>query len=162
MTDTTKPEHKLRIELFLPAFILAPLIWAAVPFWIYYVGLEASLGVLEVPVGALAFAPFFGGIPYVLFGGPIMWYWAARAYPTAKHMSLAAVIAVVVSMLFVLAFSVIMLMFSEADFDEASVGSLVFTVAYTGFGVPVAALWGATVSVIYQRLDRWFPVRAAD
>ncbi len=162
MADTTKPEHKLRIGLFLPAFILAPLIWAAVAWGITYIGFEVHIGVLALPAGALAFAPVFGGIPYVLFGGPIMWYWAARTYPTAKHLSLAAVIAVVVSMPFVLAFSVIKLMFSEAGFGDAVSGSVSFIVVYTGFGVPVAALWGATVSVIYQRLDRWFPVRAAD
>lgn len=162
MTDATKPEHKLRIGLFWPAFILAPLIWTAVAWGITYIGFEVPIGVLAVPAGVLAFAPILGGIPYVLFGGPVMWYWAARAYPTAKRMSLAAVIAVVVSMPFVLALYWIKLMFSEAGFKEASVESLVFIVVYTGFGVPVAALWGATVSVIYQRLDRWFPVRAAD
>ena len=162
MTDTTKTEHKLRIGLFWPAFILAPLIWTAVGWGITYIGFEVHIGVLALPAGALAFAPVFGGIPYVLFGGPIMWYWAARAYPTAKHLSLAAVIAVVVSMPFVFALYWIKLMFSEAGFGNASSESLVFIVVYTGFGVPVAALWGATVSVIYQRLDRRCPVRAAD
>ncbi|MDV4169526.1 hypothetical protein [Rhodovulum sp. FJ3] len=162
MTDTTKPEHKLRIGLFWPAFILAPLIWTAVAWGITYIGPEASLGVLGLPVAALLIAPAFGGIPYVLFGGPIMWYWAARAYPTLKHMSPAAVIAVVVSVPFALAFNVIKLMIFEAGFGNAVSGSVSFIVVYTGFGVPVAALWGATVSVIYQRLDRRFPVRAAD
>lgn len=162
MTDTTKPEHKLRIGLFWPAFLLAPLIWTAVPWGIVYIEPEASLGVLAWPVAALALAPAVGGIPYVLFGGPLIWYWAARAYPTAKHMSLAAVIAVVVSVPFALAFNVIKLMSSEAGFGNAVSGSLSFIVVYTGIGVPVAALWGATLSLIYQRLDRWFPVRAAD
>lgn len=161
MTDTTKPEHKLRIGLFWPAFILAPLIWAAVGWGLFYFAPEAWQGVLALPAGALALGPVFGGIPYVLFGGPIMWYWAARAYPTAKRMSLAAVIAVVVSMSFALAFEVIMLMIFEAGFGNASSESLDFTVLYTGYGVPVAALWGATISVIYQRLDPRFPVRAA-
>lgn len=162
MTDTTKTEHKLRIGLFWPAFILAPLIWTAVAWGITYIGFEVPIGVLAVPAGVLVFASILGGIPYVLFGGPVMWYWAARAYPTAKHMSLAAVIAVVVSMPFVLAFSVIKLMIFEAGFGNAVSGSVRFIVVYTGFGVLVAALWGATVSVIYQLLDRWFPVRAAD
>ena len=162
MTDTTKPEHKLRIELFLPAFILAPLIWAAVGWGLFYFAPEAWQGVLALPAGALALGPVFGGIPYVLFGGPIMWYWAARAYPTVKHLSLAAVIAVVVSVPFALAFKVIKLMIFEAGFGNAVSGSVSFIVAYTGFGIPVAALWGATISVIYQRLDRRVPVRAAD
>ena len=158
MTDTTKPEHKLRIGLFWPAFILAPLIWAAVGWGLLYLVPE----MLAVPVVLLLVAPFVGGIPYVLFGGPVMWYWAARAYPTVKHMSLAAVIAVVVSAPFALAVVVIPSMNFEADFGNAVSGSVRFIVMYTGFGVPVAALWGATVSVIYQRLDRRFPVPAAD
>jgi hypothetical protein len=158
MTDATKPEHKLRIGLFWPAFILAPLIWAAVGWGLLYLVPE----MLAVPVGLLLVAPFVGGIPYVLFGGPVMWYWAARANPTVKHMSLAAVIAVVVSVPFALAVVVIQSMNFEVGFGNAVSGSVSFIVVYTGFGVPVAALWGATVSVIYQRLDRWFPVRAAD
>ncbi len=158
MTDTTKPEHKLRIDLFWPAFILAPLIWTAVGWGLLYLVPE----MLAVPVGLLLVAPFVGGIPYVLFGGPVMWYWAARAYPTVKHMSLAAVIAVVVSVPFALAVVVIQSMNFEAGFGNAVSGSVRFIVVYTGIGVPVAALWGATVSVIYQRLDRRFPVRAAD
>jgi hypothetical protein len=162
MTDTTKLDHKLRMGLFWSAFILAPLIWAAVAWGILYIEPEAALGVLAWPLAALALGPVFGCIPYVLFGGPIMWYWAARAYPTVKHTLLAAVIAFVASMSFVLALYWIKLMFSETGFENALSESLKFIVFYTGYGVPVAALWGATVSVIYQRLDRWFPVRAVD
>lgn len=163
MTDPTMPKHKLRIGLFWSAFFLAPLIWSAPVLVLLFLGVlwetPDALGPFLLVWG---FALVAGYIPYVLFGGPVMSYWAARAYPTAKRMSLAAVIAVVVSMSFALAFEVIMLMFSEAGFGNPSSESLDFTVLYTGYGVPVAALWGATVSVIYQRLDRRCPVRAAD
>lgn len=164
MIATTKLDHKLRMGLFWSAFFLAPLLWAAVGWGcgIVLFVTEASLGVRALPVAALALGPVFGCIPYVLFGGPVMWYWAARAYPTVKHMSLAAVIAMMVSVPFALALNVIKLMTFEAGFGNAVSGSLSFIVVYTGFGVPVAALWGATLSVIYQRLDRRFPVRAAD
>jgi hypothetical protein len=163
MIDTTKLDHKLRMGLFWSAFFLAPLIWSAPAFGLLF------LGVLwEAPD---AFFPFLlvwgfalvaGYIPYVLFGGPIMWYWAARAYPSKKHMAKGAMVSVLISSLFGLAYIVISIVFFEpqgaGNLSEA-MGAVVF---YIGLGCPFAALWGATVSVIYQRLDRRFPVRAAD
>ena len=87
---------------------------------------------------------------------------AISTWPMMVGAAGAAVIAVVVSVPFAMAFKVIKLMIFEAGFSNAVSGSVSFIVAYTGFGIPVAALWGATISVIYQRLDRRFPVRAED
>lgn len=163
MTDTTKSDHKLRIGVFWSAFILAPLILSAPPWCLLFLGVlwEApdALGPFLLVWG---FALVAGFIPYAFFGGPVMSYWAARAYPTKKHMAKAAMVAVLISALFGLAYIVISTLFFElegaGDLSEA-IGAVVF---YICLGCPVAALWGATVSVIYQRLDRRFPVRAAD
>lgn len=162
MTDPTMPKHKLRIGLFWSAFFLAPLIWSAPVLVLLFLGVlwEApdALGPFLLVWG---FALVAGYIPYVLFGGPVMSYWAARAYPTKKHMAKAAMVAVLISSLFGLAYIVISTLFFELEgaggLSEV-MGAVVF---YIGLGCPFAALWGATVSVIYQRLDRRFPVRAA-
>lgn len=163
MTDTTKSDHKLRMGVFWLAFILAPLIWAAPVLGLLFLGVlwgvPDALGPFLLVSG---FALVAGYIPYVVFGGPVMSYWAARAYPSKKHMAKAAMVAVLISSLFGLAYIAISTVFLEVQgvggLSEA-MGAVVF---YIGLGCPFAALWGATVSVIYQRLDRRFPVHAAD
>lgn len=129
---TAKPDIPPTLDplAFVLALVLAPLLVALVFFW-----------ALLIPV----FAVIFGGLPYLVFGTPVLLWLATRAPLRPGRYAL---VGMGVHGLFLACLAVWSL---QAQPDPRPM--LAF---FGGFGLPMAALWFAAFALLYRRF--WRPV----
>jgi hypothetical protein len=129
---TAKPDILPTLDpvAFVLALVLAPLVVALLFCW-----------ALLIPVLAV----IFGGVPYLVFGTPVL-LWLATRVPL--HAGRLALVGMGVQGLFLVCLAV----WGRLAHPEAE-GLVVF---YGLFGLPMAALWFAAFAVLYRRF--WRPV----
>ncbi len=128
MSDTTERLPILDPIAYVGALILAPLLVAVLFFWI-----------ILIPVVAV----FFGGLPYLIFGGPVFLWMVTRYPPDFGTFAIGGLLA---HSLFVLTFA----LWQIADGNHASeaVGFMAL------WGVPFSLGWGGAFSWLYAKFYR--------
>lgn len=126
-------EHVVQRARFFGALILAPIVVAVLLFWLYF-----------IPVVAVV----LGGIPYLLFGGPVYWHLIKNGESRISQYVMYGLLAnfafVVVGVIGVAAFQ----MFSGNAsnlYDALSI----FLLLYAGFGSVHAAVWSFAFASLY-------------
>ena len=153
MTETTEnlsgekaPVHWVA---FFVALIAAPLIPAVLAYGLTALLEHFDLAPSGLPVlaGVILMAPAFGGLGYLVVGGPFLWH-AARSKTGFAGAAFAANIASTP----LVAIALFLLPGGSTD-----VGSM--TGFIVGFGSIFAPLWGAIFGMLYPRLCnvRWLP-----
>jgi hypothetical protein len=132
MSDTTERLPILDPIAFAGALVLAPLLVAALFFWI-----------ILIPVAAV----FFGGLPYLVFGGPVF-LWMVTRYP--PDFGTFAVGGLAAHALFVL--SLALWQMSDDYQGNEILGFMAL------WGLPFCLGWGGAFSWLYAKFYR-SPVR---
>ncbi len=149
MSEPIPHSYRVRKGVLWSAVILAPLVWGVPGAILFYVGLwvHDDFGPLAV-IGFLpAVTMIAGSVPYLILGAPIIWHHAKRAYPNKRTLAKAGA---VTNLCLTIVIGVGALILAPEDTGGA-VALFLFV------GTPFAALWGATVAVVYKRLDGWLP-----
>lgn len=127
------PAHRVRPVAFTAALILAPIVFALLTFWAFL-----------VPVAAV----FFGGIPYLLIGGPVLWSTLQRFGPDANMIGPALAAHLIGTPL--LTFVGLSLVDTPTRIEDHLSG-----IAFmTGFGLIFAPFWGLTFGLLYRKFTR--------
>lgn len=132
MSDATEPLPILDPIAFVGALILAPLLVAALFFWI-----------ILIPVAAV----FFGALPYLIFGGPVF-LWMVTRYP--PDFGTFAVGGLLAHALFVICLAAWQMN------DSHSANELLGFMAL--WGLPFSLGWGGAFGMLYARFYR-SPIR---
>ena len=132
MSDTKEYLPILDPIAFFGAMALAPLLVAALFFWI-----------LLIPVAAV----FFGGLPYLIFGGPVFLWMVTRYPPDFTTFALGGLAAHV---LFVLCLGLWEM--SDSTKNNELLGFMAL------WGLPFSLGWGGAFSWLYAKFYR-SPVR---
>lgn len=123
---TLWPTHRVHIPAFFGALILAPLAFAAMSF------------ILVIPV----FAVFFGALPYLVFGGPALFWALSQGIRKPTELAMvgfcANAVFVVISASYVAATT-------PRELDA-------YLGLFAGFGSIFAPLWGLTFGHLYRWL----------
>jgi hypothetical protein len=149
MTKPIPHPYRVRKGALWSAVVLAPLVWGVPGAVLFYVGLwvHDDFGPLAV-IGFLpAVTMIAGGGPYLILGAPIIWHHAKRTYPNKRTLAKAGA---VTNLCLTIVIGVGALILALEDIGGA-IALFLFV------GTPFAALWGATVAVVYKRLDGWLP-----
>jgi hypothetical protein len=132
MTAETEVHPLLDPIAFAGALVLAPLLVTALTF-----------ALALIPVAAL----ILGGLPYLVFGGPVF-LWMVTRYPATGGTF--AVGGLVAHVLFMLCFA------AKEIAAPSQIGEMLAVFAL--FGVPFSAGWGATFGWLYRSFYR-SPIR---
>ncbi|MDV4169525.1 hypothetical protein [Rhodovulum sp. FJ3] len=149
MSEPIPHPYRVRKGVLWSAVVLAPLVWGVPGAILFYVGLwvHDDFGPLAV-IGFLpAVTMIAGSVPYLILGAPIIWHHAKRTYPNKRTLAKAGA---VTNLCLTIVIGVGALILALEDIGGA-IALFLFV------GTPFAALWGATVAVVYKRLDGCFP-----
>ena len=128
MTAELETRPLLDPVAFVGALLLAPLMVAALFFW-----------VILIPVAAV----ILGGLPYLIFGGPVF-LWMVTRYP--PDFGTFAIGGLAAHLLFVLCFA--LWGFADTGRDDDMLGFLAL------WGVPFSLGWGGTFGWLYASFYR--------
>lgn len=125
--------HSVKPWRFALALILAPIIVAILFFWAYF-----------IPVAAVV----FGGIPYLLFGGPVFWHLIHRGkkgkWPFALGGFVANAAFCILGVIWIFGAALLngRVPVSFHDFEA-------FLILYAGFGSVHAIAWSIAFAILY-------------
>ena len=124
MTKTDETFPPLDLFAFVGALILAPIMVAALFFWVVF-----------IPV----FAVIFGAIPYLVFGGPVLLWIATHTRVTVWVCALGGLLAQGLFVLSMVAGLATYLSFSDQDIEFLAL-----------WGIPFSAVWCGTFALLYN------------
>ncbi len=128
--------HKVAAGPFAIALIATPLLVALLGFW-----------VVLIPVAAV----LFGGIPWLIIGGPVLWMGIARSGPNVDFVGRSVVAHLLGTPIFVLTYEIAVLGHIEWD-------SLLAIMAFMlMFGLLFSMIWGAVFGWLYKRFAKIEP-----